>query len=633
MDTFDFDSTELFNLSLAGMIIFSPEGIVLRANKAASDLLGDSRKIAGCKFAELFHSDPPIDIFAWHKSAVNGTPTSDQFNVGLVKIKGEPAVSSVKLNLLQDAKLGMYILCQLRTIPLSNDKNAEAIYQNHLLTELINHIPDNIFVKDKESRFILANDAIAKLMGVDVPKDLIGKTDFDFHPKKLAAKYRRDEAVIISTGEAEMNIVEQVLDKRRSLRWYSTTKIPLKNTEGEIIGIMGVGRDITQFVKKQKALRKAKHDAEKADKLKTAFLANLSHEIRTPLNAILGFSQFLRKLTEPDSKGHKYIDFIVQNGKLLLHLISDIIDISKIDAGQLFINRKNFMLNELMRQLELTMTEVLKEKGKDTITLHMELALDDDDSIIHSDDLRIKQVLHNLLMNAIKFTDKGSIVFGYRFEGNSVKFYVRDTGIGIAPENLNIIFDRFTQVDHSIGRQYEGTGVGLSIVKGLVDLLGGQIEVKSEMSKGTEFSFTLPLDGKSFKISQRNKLPGKTQNQPLIFILGNIRAKTLAADIKSVRREATVKEFTHLDELHIYLKSTPGIPDLILCCSGNKNTEIVNLIDSIKDMMPEVPILAVVNNTRNLLLEECLAAGAKDYIAEPVNASLLVEKIKLLITK
>ena len=493
-----------FENAMIGMLIFSSENKVLQCNKEAKTLFSGIGALKGKSFNDLFIIDSP---FEFKKLFHINTPGPHWENIiRLRKENKEITWVNVRLDQIKNTDPNNpLILCQIQKFT-SSDKLSDSFgYCDHLLVELINNIPDNIFIKDKESRFILANIHVAKIMGVNSPDNLLGKTDFDFYPKKLAQKYRKDELEILVEGKAKLNIIEQVVDKNHNRRWYSTSKLPLKNNNGEIMGIMGMGRDITQLVKEQKALRKAKHEAEKADKLKSAFLANMSHEIRTPLNGILGFSQFLLQYIPPDEKAEKYVDLILRNGTRLLQLISDIIDASKIQANQLEITNRLFSLNEVIIQLEHSARENLKLYEKSHITLNTELALPNDESYIINDDQRIKQVLHNLLSNAIKFTENGSIRFGYRLIKKQLYFFVEDTGIGINEKDFENIFNLFTQVDSSLGRRYEGTGLGLSIARGLVLLLGGKMGVNSELGKGSEFFFTLPYDNTSNKEFFTNK--------------------------------------------------------------------------------------------------------------------------------
>lgn len=374
--------------------------------------------------------------------------------------------------------------------------------QNTLIQQLIDNIPDNIFVKDINSKFLIANNWVSKIIGEQSSKKLIGKTDFDFFPKKIAQKYYHDEQNIIQTGKPLLNELEKVPVKGR-IRWYSTTKVPFYDKHGNIAGVVGVGRDVTKSVRERKALEKAKKEAEIADKLKSTFLANLSHEIRTPLNGILGFSQFLRQKQHSEEKQNKYLDIILANGKSLLMLINDIIDISMIESNQLSIKKRLFKLNELIDQLHANYQYQLNQKNKN-IKLVSSKDLTNGKDQIFSDDFRINQILSNLISNAIKFTEKGKIEFGYKICENKIEFYISDTGIGIKKEQQEEIFKRFRQADESMTRNYGGTGLGLSISKGLVHLLNGRIWVKSEMDKGSTFLFTLPYETKQQEPNTKN---------------------------------------------------------------------------------------------------------------------------------
>ncbi len=253
-------------------------------------------------------------------------------------------------------------------------------------------------------------------------------------------------------------------------------------------------------------LKIAKEKAEESGKLKTAFLANMSHEIRTPMNAIIGFSNLL---TDPDIEKKQKEDFIktlTHNSDVLLHLIDDMLDIARIDSGQLSIHKTDWILDEILRELLNKFLEEKKYKNKQNIDLKLVLKSKDVNIKIYCDQFRIKQILSNLIDNALKFTEKGSVEFGYNIDNQSaqpcVKFFVKDTGIGISEEQQKNIFERFTKIETDIKKLYRGAGLGLAISKGLVDLLGGKIWLKSKINNGTEFYFTVPCD----KISEEEKL-------------------------------------------------------------------------------------------------------------------------------
>lgn len=237
-----------------------------------------------------------------------------------------------------------------------------------------------------------------------------------------------------------------------------------------------------------KELEEAKKKAEEADKLKTAFLANMSHEIRTPMNAILGFSSLLEDESLTHEIRKEYLGIIRSSGNQLLKLIEDIIDIAKIEAGEIKIEEAPVNINQLLKELWLMFSKSIEEKNK-AVELYVYCEHDYQDFIVLNDYYRLKQVLSNLIGNAIKFTRVGSIEFGYSVTNNFIQFYVKDTGIGIPQVMHDKIFDRFRQVGII---QNEGAGLGLSITKGIVKLLGGQIWVTSEEGKGSSFYFTIP---------------------------------------------------------------------------------------------------------------------------------------------
>jgi len=238
----------------------------------------------------------------------------------------------------------------------------------------------------------------------------------------------------------------------------------------------------------------AKKKAEESDKLKTAFLANLSHEIRTPLNAIVGFSYLMGSEELQQSEKLCYSETIKNNTNQLLKILDDIVDISKLEAGQLDILPTTVKINELMSELQIFFDKRLHEYKKDkTISLMFDNSGCLDNCVINVDEKRLQQVISNLLWNAIKFTENGFIIFGYKLnETDMLEFSVHDTGIGMTQEQVNIIFERFRQVDSQSTREYGGIGLGLSISYSLVKLMGGDMWVKSTLGESTSFFFTIP---------------------------------------------------------------------------------------------------------------------------------------------
>ncbi|HSO89143.1 MAG TPA: ATP-binding protein [Draconibacterium sp.] len=240
----------------------------------------------------------------------------------------------------------------------------------------------------------------------------------------------------------------------------------------------------------EKELIAAKEKAEESDKLKSAFLANMSHEIRTPMNGIMGFANLLHE-AENEEEFNEFVDSIIKSGEHLLNLINDIIDLSKIEAGILKIEKSNFELNRLTKEIY-DMFCVDANVVSKNIEFSYRNGLPDDDSMIYTDRIRLKQIMINLVNNACKYTDKGSIEFYYSINGNALHFVVKDTGIGIPEDSQNYIFDRFMQASNGRTSGRESTGLGLSITKTYLNLMGGSISVKSKVDVGSEFTFILP---------------------------------------------------------------------------------------------------------------------------------------------
>ncbi|MCF6184770.1 MAG: YfiR/HmsC family protein [Bacteroidales bacterium] len=242
-------------------------------------------------------------------------------------------------------------------------------------------------------------------------------------------------------------------------------------------------------------LQKAKEKAEESDRLKSAFLANMSHEIRTPMNAIVGFSNLLKNRDFKRERRRELISYIVRSSDTLLTLINDIIDISKIEAGQLEIKKNDFFINEMLNDLTVLYDEKMK-MYKDT---ELKILKNNDlNLVINTDKLRLQQVLVNLINNALKFTEKGFIETGYYYGDTSEKkeiiFYVKDSGIGITEQHKNKIFNRFIKLEKESDKLYRGAGLGLSISKNIIELLGGKIWLESELNKGSTFYFSIPLN-------------------------------------------------------------------------------------------------------------------------------------------
>ncbi|MGE5446974.1 MAG: PAS domain S-box protein [Bacteroidales bacterium] len=274
--------------------------------------------------------------------------------------------------------------------------------------------------------------------------------------------------------------------------WNRTT---IYGLDGNIRKIISVAKDITEQKRYELELIAAKEKAEESERLKSAFLANMSHELRSPLNSIIGFSELLSDPAFDNEQKMKFAQLINSGGRNLLETITELMDFSKIDAGQVKVNKKAVSLTSLLHEIQLEYSYKAREKGLDLLLDPQDL---DQDLVVQTDEVKIRQILINFISNAIKFTSKGSIELGIRQTNSCVQFHVRDTGVGIPTEYKDKIFERFLQVESHNSRKYGGIGLGLAISKSLVELLGGDIWVDTIDGVGSTFCFTVPLEKEVF---------------------------------------------------------------------------------------------------------------------------------------
>ncbi|OFY93565.1 MAG: hypothetical protein A2309_09310 [Bacteroidetes bacterium RIFOXYB2_FULL_35_7] len=296
-------------------------------------------------------------------------------------------------------------------------------------------------------------------------------------------KQLEEEIFERKTAQTDLKNAHDELEKRVIERTYDLT-----NVNHELI------YEITEHKKAKTELLSAKQKAEEADRLKTAFLANMSHEIRTPLNGMLGFSDLLKDPTLTSEEREEYIEIIKNCGDHLLDLINDIIDISKIEAGQLIIDKSLVDINILLKEIHVSFEGIIKGKINKDVQILLTQMLEEETPKRMVDELRLRQILTNLIGNAIKFTNQGSIEVGcIQYDNTTLQFYVRDTGIGISQDKKEQIFQRFVQADNSFTKKFGGTGLGLAICQQLVELMDGKIWVDSEEGKGSVFYFTVSV--------------------------------------------------------------------------------------------------------------------------------------------
>ena len=389
-------------------------------------------------------------------------------------------------------------------------------------------------------------------------------------------------------------------------------------------------------------LEKVKEKAEESDRLKSAFLANMSHEIRTPMNGILGFAELLKDRDLSVEDKEEYTKIINELGNDLLQIINDILDISNIEANQVKIEIEECSVNTLFSELYMIFDSEKSKKNKTNIKIRINKAFEDKNSYIYADETRLRQVLSNLISNALKYTNEGQIEIGYQLINNNLRFYIKDTGIGIPKDKQKIIFERFRQADESRTRKHKGTGLGLAISKRLVELMGGEIWVESEgienlnifsadkqktSRKGSVFYFTFPYQ----PVYQIAEIDDNKNNENTIFNWKNKKILIVEDDSASFQYLEAVMEETQVHIIH----TTDG-EKAVEICKVNQDIDLV-LMDiqlpkmdgyeatrQIKKVRKNLPVITQTAYAMKEDRKMSIEAGCNDYISKPINLKTLM---------
>lgn len=467
--------SSMFNDLLDAVIISIEPGNAVYMNPAFSRLSGYRPETLNS--LSIHHFLPDIH----HHSESDGTPAT------LLRHDGTPQKIRLRKNKLDlfGETYHMHIIHTGSDRPHPEaDASDPAPEHAEMLMHLMDHSTDIIYFKDLSSRFIMVNRAFCKRLNME-PKDIVGKTDFDLYSEAHARQAYADEQRIISTGIPLVGVVECETWPDQHISWVSTTKMPLLKANGCTAGTFGISRDITE--------QKAREKAEQAAHAKSVFLANMSHEIRTPLNAIVGMGELLADTALNDEQ-QEDLKIIEASSETLLRIVNDILDLSKVDAGKLSLEAIPFNLEDTIKKgIDIVLPTAASKGLKIIQNTHPSLP-----KMVLGDPTRLQQVLLNLLNNGIKFTDQGHILVSAHAEQpdeNNIEVYISiaDTGIGMTEEEAKKIFVPFEQADTSTTRKYGGTGLGLTISRKLVEMMGGKLSLKSTRGTGSEFSFSIKV--------------------------------------------------------------------------------------------------------------------------------------------
>jgi len=522
--------------------------------------------------------------------------------------------------------------------------------------ELLDLVPIGECLIDKDYNVLFWNTALENWTGISRTK-ILGNSIFNFFPDLTNENYKQRIDPIFADGNPVIfssrlhQYIFKCLTDTGQIRAQQTTITSIPNDEKGFYALFSIEdvTDLTQTINDYRAVRdkmndeinqriqteveltKARIHAEEADKLKSRFLANMSHEIRTPLSSIVGFAELLRTKNVSIEKSQNYLDIIHQSSNVLLSLINDIIDISKIESSQMMIYENNFLLNEFFEALYSQYKNIIHQSRS---KIEFTLKIPDKPVYFYGDEIRIGQIVTNLLQNAIKFTAHGSINFGFDVVNNKIQFHIIDTGIGISSENISFVFDRFRQGDDSISRNYGGTGLGLAICKGLVELMRGNIWIESVLNHGTSFFFNLPFKQADTDDSKVTNKTGYVDNidwsAKKILIVDDVDLisdflyeilKPSGAKLIFARRGKQAVENFMKEEKNSKI-------DLMLVDLQLEDMTGFELLEQIRQLRPDVKIIAQTAFSQYDYRIKCMRAGFTDFISKPIEPVILLNMIE-----
>lgn len=516
-----------------------------------------------------------------------------------------------------------------RDITARKRAEEEAETERYLLHSLMDSVPDSIYFKDTEGRYLRVNRAKASRSGLGDPAEAIGKTDADVFTAEHARRTLADEAEVIRTGQPMIGKEEYLTwpDGRHS--WVSTTKLPLRDREGRVVGTFGISHDITGQKQAAQQERVAKEAAEAASRAKGDFLANMSHEVRTPLNAIIGMTELVLD-TDLTASQREYLRLVLESGESLLAVINDILDFSKIEAGKLSLESAEFELRESLGD---ALKSLAFRADRKCLELACEIHPDVPERLI-GDAGRLRQVVVNLVGNAIKFTETGEVVVEVTCRGQTedeaeLSVTVRDTGIGIPADKLATIFEAFEQVDTSTTRKFGGTGLGLAICERLVALMGGRIWADSELGRGSTFHFTT-----GFRLAHGKPLPRPSavvHGTPVLIVDDNDTNRRILEEILrswDMRPLSVGSAREAVQVLREAYRAGASIP-LVLTDANMPDVDGFTLAEQVRQD-PELGstlIMMLTSGDRPGEIARCEQLGIATYLLKPVKQSELFDAI------
>jgi PAS domain S-box-containing protein len=605
-------------------ILVTTEGAILNFNRSAANLFGiNAEEVQNKDFFDLFkelHISPP------------SLDSIDSEELSYYSVHDNPIVYQWTASRIQATTMEE-VICIVGTdlTKIINSRAQEQNIKNSIIDLLPNHY---VFWKDKNSVYLGCNKLLASALGFESSQDIIGKTDYDLPTTKIESDaYRIDDQLVMEQKQVKLNIEEYQTLADGNKRIINTSKVPLMDNRGKVYGILAIYSDITERKNLELSLEKAKNQAEFENKAKTQFIANMSHDVRTPLAGIIGMSNLLKDFIEnPEYK--QYAQWINQCGEQLLSLLNSILDnFSNEKADDIGLKQEIFDLHACLESIiQLEKPSVIMK------SLELILKLDKDlPKFIISDRDKLYRILLNLIGNAIKFTESGSIILEAKTlqldeKTAKIHFKIQDSGIGIPIEEQKNIFEQFYRVDPSYKGNYQGHGVGLHIVQTYIQNLGGKIQLQSEPGEGTTFYFTLTFSlpdkekcgfhepqVKELEIKKLNKKPFLLLVEDNVIALRALEllAKKVGCDSVSASsgEEAIELYKKHRCDLIITDIGLPGI-------CGNTLTKLIRELELAMNE-PTVPIIGLTAHAETTAKTESFGAGMNGLYTKPISETIM----------
>ena len=537
--------------------------------------------------------------------------------------------ASHNLEEMDESKLDFY---EFKTIAQSANKMIIEIKNSQkkkreeeaLFERLFESAPEAIALIGNNKKIVKVNTAFTKLFGYS-KEELINQNVDDFIvPEELKEQAKKYYQRIIKGLDIEAEEIR--IRNDQSKVFVSILATPITFSKGQL-GVYVIYRDITQQKETERILHEAKIKAEESDRLKSAFLTNMSHEIRTPMNAITGFSNLIinRELSEKDKL--EYLNIINKSSNNLLEIIDNIIDVSKLEAENLVVNKVKCNINTILDELYIDFHKLKKERKLNRVDLILRKDIRTNDFEVITDPKRFKQIFTNLLDNAFKFIEKGKVEFGYTLDNNNLICFVKDTGIGISREHTKYIFEPFRQADDSSTRKFGGTGIGLTLTKKLVELLGGKIHVEAEKNKGANFYFNIPFELPKKEVVTKTNLPHNINwENKNILIAEDVETNYQFLKTLLEKTHATVSWARNGQEL-IEMVEKDNHYDLILMDIQMPKVNGHKAFKHLQNKGFKIPVIAQTAYAMENEINEIKNLGYNDYIIKPIQINKLFEKM------